>query len=60
MTCLAFILSLLLAAPRFLNHSAADGLPSNTVYVKAQGADGVLWIGTRNGLARFDGMHFQS
>ncbi len=60
MTCLAFILSLLLAAPRFLNYSAADGLPSNTVYAIAQGADGALWIGTRNGLARFDGMHFQS
>lgn len=42
MTCLAFILSLLLAAPRFLNYSAADGLPSNTVYAIAQGADGAL------------------
>ena len=27
--------------PRFVNYSAADGLPSNTVYAIAQDADGV-------------------
>ena len=47
------------AAARFVNYSAADGLPSNTVYAIAQDADGVLWIGTRNGLARFDGARFR-
>ena len=47
-------------APRFVNYSAADGLPSNTVYAITQDADGVLWVGTRNGLARFDGVRFQS
>ncbi len=71
MTCLALIVSLLLAAPdrhaqsdraslRFMNYSAADGLPSNTVYAVTQDAEGALWIGTRNGLARFDGVRFQS
>ena len=58
MKCLAVILSILLAGPRFVNYSAADGLPSNTVYAIAQDADGSLWIGTRNGLASFDGNRF--
>ena len=60
MKCLAFILSLLLAGPRFVNYSAADGLPSNTVYAIAQDEGGTLWIGTRNGLASFDGARFRS
>ena len=60
MKCLALILSLLVAAPRFVNYGAADGLPSNTVYALAQDADGTLWVGTRNGLASFDGKRFLS
>ena len=47
-------------APRFVNYGAADGLPSNTVYAIAQDAGGTLWIGTRNGLASFDGRRFRS
>src|SRR6516162_41024 len=35
-----------------------DGLPQNQVYAIAQTADGYLWVGTREGLARFDGVHF--
>jgi len=35
-----------------------DGLPGNSVYAIAQAADGYLWIGTENGLARFDGQRF--
>ena len=46
--------------PRLVNYSSADGLPSNTVYAIAQDTDGVLWVGTRNGLARFDGVQFRS
>ena len=46
--------------PRFVNYSSADGLPSNTVYAITQDADGVLWVGTRNGLASFDGVQFKS
>lgn len=47
-------------APRSVNYSATDGLPSNTVYAIAQDQDGVLWVGTRNGLASFDGSRFKS
>lgn len=46
--------------PRFVNYSATDGLPSNTIYAIAQDAPGTLWIGTRNGLACFDGRIFRS
>ena len=60
MICLAIILCLLTASPRFISYSAADGLPSNTVYAIAQDQDGVLWVGTRNGLASFDGTRFRS
>lgn len=35
-----------------------DGLPQNSVYDITQTSDGYLWIGTREGLARFDGAQF--
>ena len=35
-----------------------DGLPNSSVTSIAQSPDGYLWIGTHNGLARFDGMRF--
>jgi ligand-binding sensor domain-containing protein/signal transduction histidine kinase len=36
----------------------SGGLPSNTVTAILQARDGWLWVGTTNGLARFDGMRF--
>lgn len=36
-----------------------DGLPNNTVLAVAQTPDGYLWLGTRTGLVRFDGIHFE-
>lgn len=36
-----------------------DGLPHNTVSAIAQTPDGYLWVGTYEGLTRFDGVHFQ-
>ena len=35
-----------------------EGLPQNTVQAIAQTRDGYLWIGTQEGLARFDGVQF--
>lgn len=35
-----------------------QGLPNNAVECLLQGRDGYLWIGTREGLARFDGVEF--
>jgi ligand-binding sensor domain-containing protein/signal transduction histidine kinase len=34
------------------------GLPQNTVNAIVQTPDGYLWVGTRDGLARFDGVRF--
>src|SRR5881628_3293353 len=36
-----------------------QGLPDNTVTAIEQSPDGYLWIGTFNGLARFDGIRFE-
>ncbi len=35
-----------------------DGLPQNSVQAIAQTPDGYLWVGTKGGLARFDGVRF--
>ena len=37
---------------------AGAGLPQNTVNAIVQTPDGYLWVGTRDGLARFDGVRF--
>jgi signal transduction histidine kinase/ligand-binding sensor domain-containing protein len=36
-----------------------QGLPQNFVTSLAQTSDGFLWVGTMNGLVRFDGRHFR-
>ncbi len=35
-----------------------DGLPQNSVIAMTQTRDGYLWLGTLNGLVRFDGIRF--
>lgn len=42
-------------ALRFVHYSISDGLPSNGVRTLAVDAEGFVWIGTFNGLARWDG-----
>ena len=44
----------------FAHWSSRDGLPQNTVNSLAKSADGYLWIGTQDGLARFDGVRFRA
>jgi diguanylate cyclase (GGDEF)-like protein len=39
-------------------YSRADGLPAGAVWSLNQDSDGYLWLGTQNGLARFDGARF--
>ena len=41
-----------------VNWQVEDGLPQNTVKEILQTRDGYLWLGTYNGLARFDGLKF--
>jgi ligand-binding sensor domain-containing protein len=35
-----------------------EGLPQNTVYAVLQAQDGYIWLGTKAGVARFDGVRF--
>ena len=44
---------------RFRQFSVSDGLPHNQVNTISQDRDGFIWIGTANGLCRFDGYTFQ-
>jgi signal transduction histidine kinase/ligand-binding sensor domain-containing protein len=37
-----------------------QGLPQNFIRAITQTSDGFLWIGTMNGLVRFDGLHFRT
>src|ERR1044071_333661 len=68
---LVFSLLLCSSAPTFaldprrelsqFNHEVwltENGLPQNTVHAIAQTKDGYIWIGTEEGLARFDGVKF--
>ena len=40
------------------NWTREDGMPGNTVTAVAQTPEGYLWVGTLDGLARFDGVRF--
>ena len=40
--------------------STTTGLPNSTVRIIAQTPDGFLWVGTPEGLARFDGVSFKT
>ncbi len=40
------------------NWQTEQGLPQNTVHCIRQTREGYLWLGTREGLARFDGVRF--
>ena len=61
-------ISLLLLAPALaeetsVHYSVAawghkDGMPSTLIYSIAQANDGFLWLGTDDGLVRFDGVQF--
>lgn len=40
------------------NWTSREGLPQNSVNVILQTRDGYTWLGTEEGLVRFDGVHF--
>ncbi len=42
----------------FEHLKTTDGLPSNTIYTSIQDKAGFMWIGTRDGLCRYDGRSF--
>jgi len=44
---------------RFRNYSTAEGMSQATAMVQAQDRAGFLWVGTQDGLDRFDGYGFK-
>ena len=49
-----------LPTPQFRRYGSANGLPSSLVYTAVQAPDGTMWFGTKNGIARFDGVEFKT
>ena len=49
-----------LGSTTFQNWTADSGLPHPIVTALAQDADGFIWVGTQDGLARWDGYRFKS
>ncbi|PZX52110.1 signal transduction histidine kinase [Algoriphagus ratkowskyi] len=45
---------------KFSHFSSKNGLPQNSVLAIFQDEKGYLWMGTDNGLAKFDGFQFQT
>ncbi len=46
------------APPQFVPLTVADGLPSSVAYKIVQDHQDFIWIGTQDGLARYDGIGF--
>ena len=44
----------------FMHYGTSAGLASNEVLAVAQDATGYVWIGTNNGLQRFDGVRYET
>ena len=58
--CIIFILPLFLAqVPGLVNYSEEDGLNSSYTYRLSQDNNGLIWVGSDNGLFRFDGKEFK-
>lgn len=46
--------------PQFRQLTVADGLPSSTLYAITQDRKGYLWIASKDGLARYDGVGYKT
>lgn len=65
-TCCLFIMAVLLASRisgqqnklNFKHYSINEGLSQNTVFCLLEDRDGLIWIGTEDGLNMFDGYNF--
>lgn len=55
---LVFLISGECQTYRFRNYGISDNLPANVIYTLNQDNNGYLWIGTPEGLSRFDGHDF--
>lgn len=62
LTAVCCIASLAVSAREYpmLHYTIEDGLPSNTIYNLYEDEDGVIWIGTDKGVARYNGVAFET
>lgn len=54
------VLASLPETPQFRQLTVADGLPSSTLYAITQDKKGYLWIASKDGLARYDGVGYKT
>ncbi len=62
LVCFLLVLDIPLFAqenPIFEHLTVGDGLSHNTVYALLQDCSGMFWVGTRQGLNRYDGYNFK-
>ncbi|TSA40623.1 MAG: hypothetical protein D4R57_01595 [Verrucomicrobiales bacterium] len=59
LTFCGLTVSSLAASPSYIIDPAPAGLPQSSVISMVQTRDGYLWLGTINGLARFDGHRYE-
>src|SRR5690606_7053604 len=43
---------------KFRHYTSAENLPSEVIYTIEQDNSGFLWVGTTEGISRFDGIEF--
>ncbi len=57
---LLVLAEVLSAMTPYKTYSVGDGMPNSTVKAICQDSLGYIWLGTRNGLVRFDGYEFRT
>ena len=57
---IALASTLIANASLFRMLNIGDGLPDSTIKCFCQDEDGFIWMGTFNGLCRYDGVHFET
>lgn len=58
--CLACIQTVSSIELNFKKYKVEDGLSSNTIFAILQDSDGFMWIGTEDGINKFDGYTFKT
>jgi len=57
--CCSSVFAGLPETPQFRQSTVADGLPSSTLYAVTQDKKGFIWIASKDGLARYDGVGYK-
>lgn len=59
--CCIFMFSFSIAQTLNLNQfGIEEGLPQSSIYTMLQGKDGSIWVGTMNGVSKYNGLSFEN